>query len=79
VQSVARDLLGHWVLECERFGLPVVLHVHDEVVTLIKKGIAVELLDDDLLELNNILCSLPAWAEGLPTAAEIKESNVYTK
>ncbi len=34
VQSIARDLLGYWILKCEDEGLPVVLHVHDDIKTV---------------------------------------------
>jgi DNA polymerase bacteriophage-type len=80
VQAVSRDLLGFWILECEAVGLDVVLTVHDEIVCMIKKetekGLEVK---DQLNWLNNILCSLPTWAAGLPVSAETKESNVYCK
>jgi DNA polymerase len=33
-QSISRDLLGYWILKCEDAGLPVVLHVHDDIKTL---------------------------------------------
>jgi DNA polymerase len=82
VQSVARDLLGYWILACEDAGLPVVLHVHDEVVTLFDyngKMLLVHHGHKMLEKLQSILCSLPAWAEGLPVGAEVKESEVYCK
>jgi len=83
VQSIARDLLGFWILECEKMELPVLLSVHDEVVTLInKKEIPPKneaSMSMSLCRLEDILCSLPAWAEGLPVGAEVKESDVYCK
>ena len=33
-QAISRDLLGFWILRCEEKGLPVVLHVHDDIKTL---------------------------------------------
>lgn len=74
-QAISRDLLGFWILECEKAGLPVVLHVHDEVVTLLPEDRADELS----AKLEAIMCSLPDWAEGLPVAAEVKISKRYGK
>jgi hypothetical protein len=37
-QSLSRDLLGYWILKCEDAGLPVVLHVHDDIKTLLPGG-----------------------------------------
>lgn len=79
VQSVARDLLGYWILECERFNLPVTLHVHDEIVCMIKKSTNDMYQKLQLKRLNDIFCSLPDWAEGLPVGAKVKESEVYCK
>jgi DNA polymerase len=75
VQSVARDLLGFWILACEDAGLPVILSVHDEVVCQINKNNSKISLD----KLEQILYSIPEWASGLPVAAEVKESSVYCK
>jgi DNA polymerase len=75
VQAVARDLLGCWILGCEENNLKIVLTVHDEIVIMMpdaEKNVA-------LKQLENILCSLPAWAAGLPVGAEVKESGVYCK
>ena len=75
VQSIARDLLGFWILTCEDAGLPVILHVHDEVVCQINKNNSKISLD----KLNQILCTIPNWASGLPVGAEVKESEAYCK
>ena len=75
VQSVARDLLGFWVLLCEQNQLSVVLHVHDEIVCLVPKNNSKISLD----KLEQILYSIPEWAAGLPVGAEVKESLVYCK
>jgi DNA polymerase bacteriophage-type len=76
VQSVARDLLGYWILEFEKRSLPVVLHAHDEIVALISgdtRGNTRHAIA------NNIMCRGPAWAEGLPLSAEGAISDVYKK
>jgi len=82
VQSVARDLLSFWVLLCEQNQLSVVLHVHDEIICLIKKDAdepPPNNIDIYLDKLEHILCSLPGWAVGLPVGTEVKESEVYCK
>lgn len=76
-QSIARDLLGYWILECEKNGLPVVLHVHDEVVTMLSKRPG---LDARVKLFYDIMCSLPDWASGLPIGTdEIVLSERYKK
>lgn len=75
VQALARDLLIHSALICERENLPVVLTVHDELVTepLIGHGGA------KMLE--QIMCDRPAWAieMQIPVAAECWEGERYKK
>ena len=66
IQSVARDLLGFWILECEQVGLSVVLHIHDSVITSMPKDKAC--VQSALLD--NVMCSLPDWAEGFPAAID---------
>lgn len=66
-QATANDLLRHALRRCEAEGLKVVLHVHDEIVV---EG------ECDLLP---IMTTPPAWAEGLPLAAEVKTVGRYGK
>ncbi len=74
-QGVARDCLGHWILETERAGLPVVLHVHDEIVTCVPEADA----EDAKRTLVSIMSKAPEWADGLPVAAEATISKRYWK
>jgi DNA polymerase len=69
-QAVARDLLGWWILGCEEAGLPVVLHIHDSVETLLPKDQAEELL----VKQCEIMCTVPDWAKNLPVDVEGKLS-----
>lgn len=70
-QAISRDLLGFWILECEKAGLPIVLTVHDDIKTMLPEDKAEELL----VKQCEIMCSLPAWAEGLPLAVDAKLSD----
>lgn len=69
-QAVARDVLAHALIELDRAGLPVVGHVHDEVI--VEGVLPVE-------EVSVIMCDLPAWAEGLPMSAEGFVTERYRK
>ena len=69
-QAISRDLLGFWVLECEKAELPVVLTVHDDITTLLPEDQADELLAKQM----EIMRSLPDWASGLPVDVEGKLS-----
>ena len=72
VQGYAADLMLHGMGVAEESGWHPVMSVHDEVVceedTGSFYGVATE---HDIIEaLGDDLCALPAWAEGLPVAAE---------
>lgn len=66
IQSVARDLLGFWILECEQVGLSVGLHIHDSIITSMPEDKVKE--QSELLD--TVMCSLPDWAEGFPAAID---------
>tara|TARA_R110000751_G_scaffold64574_4_gene132632 strand:- start:9149 stop:11059 length:1911 start_codon:yes stop_codon:yes gene_type:complete len=72
-QAVARDLLCNGMLVAEENGYPIVLHCHDEAVTLIGKEVG---SNNDYIDQ---LCKLPEWAKGLPLAAEGEEALRYKK
>lgn len=69
-QAVARDLLAEALVRLEKAGLQVVAHIHDEIVVQGTK-------DKDLVQ--EIMCELPSWAEGLPVDGEGFTTHRYKK
>jgi DNA polymerase len=75
VQGVARDVFMHQCVEIEKAGIPVVMHVHDEVVCLVPEDSAQEKLE----QIISIMSKEPDWAPDLPLSAEGSLSKVYKK
>lgn len=70
VQAVCRDILAQALQNLEQAGISVVGHVHDEVIV---EGVyPVERIED-------LICRMPAWAEGLPLDAEGFVTQRYRK
>lgn len=65
-QAVAACLLRDALVSLEDEGYPVVMHVHDEVVVEIPACAGPETEK----EIENIMATVPQWADGLPLAAE---------
>mgnify|MGYP002654418841 CR=1 FL=1 len=68
-QATANDILRHSLRQIDN----VVLHVHDEIVVETDNPEAVK------LEMERIMCSPPAWAEGIPLAVEATTMTRYGK
>lgn len=65
VQAVARDILVHAIVNLEKSGFPVVLHVHDEIISEVPANrFSVE-------QFESIMNEMPEWAKNWP----IKASN----
>ena len=64
VQAVSRDLMAEGMLAVEGAGYPVILTVHDEVMSEVPEGFG------DLREFETLLTRGAAWASGLPLAVE---------
>jgi DNA polymerase len=75
VQAICRDLLCCTLIRCEQEGLPVVLHVHDEVVAQVIAAMAGEALH----RLVAIMVRPPRWAVDFPILVEGFDSPRYTK
>jgi len=75
VQALCRDMLAASMVQCEREGLPVVLHVHDELVCEVpgdRAGAA-------LRRMGEIMSVSPAWAPDFPVRVEGYTGYHYTK
>lgn len=72
-QAVARDCLAESIVRLEEAGLPVVFHVHDEVILDVpKKKSSAE-------EVAEIMGQPIEWAPGLPLRADAYECQYYRK
>lgn len=72
-QAVARDILAAGLRNAEAVGFPVILHCHDEALAEVPEGTLT------LGQLRTAMCAMPAWAAGLPVAAEGWEGLRYRK
>ena len=74
VQAASRDVLYASMPRAEEAGYPIVLHVHDELVTE-----PLDTKDFSHAKLSGILASPKGWTTGLPLAAAGFESYYYRK
>jgi DNA polymerase I-like protein with 3'-5' exonuclease and polymerase domains len=68
VQAIARDLLADTILEVEDAGIPVVHHIHDEIIACVPEADAERAMEI----MKGAWISGPAWASGLKLDAEGK-------
>lgn len=74
VQATARDLLAEAMITLsERESYNIVMHVHDEIVIEEEIGVS------NAEAIEKIMSEVPAWAKGLPQAAEAYETEFYKK
>lgn len=75
VQATARDVLAYSMLDLDKAGFKIILHVHDEVVMEIDESHAAS----DVLRINKIMSKGQTWTTGLPLGAETTISKYYKK
>jgi DNA polymerase len=74
VQGTARDIMVDGMLEADKRGYPIVLTVHDELLTECPRGFG------SAEELEHIMAAKPEWVDGdLPLAAKAWEDERYAK
>lgn len=73
VQATARDCLAYSMINLDKQGYKIVMHVHDEVIVETKKD------SEDLEKLCAIMGEEIPWAKGLPLRADGYECNYYMK
>lgn len=72
-QAGARDVMAEAMVRAEKADFPLVLTVHDELISEVDEDRA------DVREFENLMCELPAWATGLPVAAAGVAARRYGK
>lgn len=73
-QALCRDLLANALVTVENAGWPIILHVHDEIVTEVPNT-----SEYTANALEDLMCILPTWAAGFPLEAEGQELSRYAK
>jgi len=73
-QAIARDILVHGMQLAEENGMPVIAHVHDEIISEVS-----ECNSAGIERLIKCMSTPPKWALDLPLAAAGFESKYYRK
>lgn len=71
VQAIARDVLAHGLVSCEDAGLPIVLHVHDELVSSTRP--------ENFGRFMSCMTTCPEWLTDFPLDAEGSCAPRYAK
>ena len=74
-QAMCRDILVECMLQAEKKKLNPVLHVHDEIVCMVKK----EDVKEKEIIFKDIMNTAPAWCRDFPLATEIEICERYHK
>jgi DNA polymerase len=73
VQAIARDIMALGMLRVETAGYPIVMTVHDEIVSEVDKDFG------SVDEFVRLLCQQPHWAKGCPISAKGWRGERYRK
>jgi len=73
IQAVARDVMGNGMVQANQAGYNVFTSIHDEAPAIVKEGWG------SVKEYERLLCKQPAWADGIPLAAEGYRAKRYRK
>lgn len=71
-QAVARDILAEAMLNLDAEGFPIVMHVHDEIISELSH-------ESELSKMKEIVERVPSWAHGLPIECELDSGVRYRK
>lgn len=74
VQAICRDLLYTALVRCDKYGLPIIAHVHDETVGEYGENARNQLQAQCIL-----MSHPPKWADGFPIEVEGYLSKRYLK
>ena len=72
-QGLCRDALAEGMIAVNKAGLPIILHVHDEIGSEIDEGACT------VHDYEQLACTVRPWAKGFPLAAEGKLVYRYAK
>ena len=74
-QAVSRDLLANGLTLARKRGINIVLHIHDQIVGLVKEANG----DKALKILIECMCTPPSWAPDMPLGAEGAVNKLFVK
>lgn len=74
-QAVARDCLCDAMLRIYRAGYPILMHVHDEIISEARDKDAPAALE----QMNKVMTVPPVWAKDLPLKGDGYVSKYYKK
>ena len=74
-QAIARDLLADGMMKAAKNGIPIVMHVHDQILGLVRE----EEAEERLQVLIECMTDLPPWAKGMPVGAAGHISKWFVK
>ncbi len=72
-QAVARDIMAYSIPRLEMAGFPILMTIHDEIVSERPTG------EGKIQEMIDIMCKIPKWAIGCPIVADGSVGKRYRK